>query len=137
MHLPAPLAIDPRPCEWCKLTIDRHRMVDHGEGPEFFCPDLSPDEMTLAELERRAELIRQEEVAAIIARWEAAAAVGAGLTTTTVARAPEPYRPAASTVDTFLFLVGTDDAPRVRAWLADRPKDMPYLLDLLESKTAC
>jgi hypothetical protein len=37
---PNPLAIDPRPCELCGLTIDRHRMVDHGEGPEFWCyPD--------------------------------------------------------------------------------------------------
>ena len=134
--VPELLEIDPRFCELCGLTIDRHRMVDHGEGPEFFCHDLSPDEMTLAELERRAELIRQEEVAAIIARWEA---MDEELDRRRAAppRAPEPYRPAASTVDTFLFLVGTDDAPRVRAWLTDRPKDAPFLLDLLESKTAC
>jgi len=46
-------------------------MVDNGEGPEFFCLDLLPDEMTLEELERRAELRRQEEVAAILARMDA------------------------------------------------------------------
>jgi hypothetical protein len=68
---PDPFEIDPRPCELCGLTIDRHEMIDHGEGPEHYCPDLSPDEMTMPELVRRAELRRQEVVAAIIARWEA------------------------------------------------------------------
>jgi hypothetical protein len=134
---PAPLAIDPRPCLLCGLTIDQHRMADHGEGPEFFCLDLSPNEMTLPELERRAELRRQEDIAAIIARWEAMDEEIARRKPVTPPRAPEPYRPAASTIDAFLYLVATDDAPRVRTWLADRPKDMPYLLDLLESKTAC
>jgi hypothetical protein len=66
-----PLEIDPRPCELCGLTVDRHEMVDHGEGPEFFCADLSPDEMTLDELERRAELRRQEDIVAIMARMDA------------------------------------------------------------------
>ena len=37
---PEPIEIDPRPCELCGLTIDRHQIVDNGEGPEFFC--LSP-----------------------------------------------------------------------------------------------
>jgi hypothetical protein len=64
---PDPLEIDPRPCELCGLTVDRHKMVDDGDGPLFYCLDLSPDEMTLPELERRAELRRQEEVAAILA----------------------------------------------------------------------
>jgi hypothetical protein len=137
MHLPAPIAIDPRACEWCGLTIDRHRMVDDGDGPEFFCLDLSPDELTLPELERRAELRRQEDIAAIIARWEAMDEDIARRKPVTAPRAPEPYRRAASTIDAFFYLVATNDAPRVRAWLADRPKDMPYLLDLLESKTAC
>ena len=36
---PSPIEIDPRPCEWCGLTIDRHRMVDDGDGPEFFCDE--------------------------------------------------------------------------------------------------
>ena len=44
---PAPIEIDPRPCGLCGLTINRHEMVDDGEGPDFFCADLSPDEMTL------------------------------------------------------------------------------------------
>jgi hypothetical protein len=137
LHLPAPLALDPRPCELCGLTIDRHHMVDNGDGPEFFCLDLSPDEMTLPELERRAEMRRQEEGAAIIARWEAMDEEISRQKPATPPRGPEPYRPAASTVDAFLYLVTTDDAPRVRAWLVDCPNDAPFLLDLLESKTAC
>jgi hypothetical protein len=131
---PDPIEIDPRPCELCGLTVDRHEMVDRGEGPEFFCADVSPDDMTLDELERRAELRREEDVAAIFARLEAMDDPSKRLPPRSE---PEPYRPAASTVDAFLYLVATDDAPRVRAWLADRPKDTPFLLDLLESKTAC
>ncbi|HEY5036067.1 MAG TPA: hypothetical protein VII74_02920, partial [Chthoniobacterales bacterium] len=66
---PDPIEIDPRPCTVCGLKIDRHEMVDDGEGPEFFC--LSPDELMLLELERRAELIRQVEIAEILARMDA------------------------------------------------------------------
>jgi hypothetical protein len=125
-----PIEIDPRPCELCGLTVDRHEMVDHGEGPEFFCVDLSPDEMTLDELERRAELRRQEEVAAILARMDAMDRP-ADLPS---AREPEPYRPAASTIDAFWYVVSLRDPERFKAWLADRPKDAPFLLELLEKK---
>jgi hypothetical protein len=129
---PDPIEIDQRPCELCGLTIDRHDMVDDGEGPIFYCPDLSPDEMTLVELERRAELRRQEQVAAIMARWEAQDALAP--CEPVPPREPEPYRPAQSTVDAFWFVVGLRDPERFKAWLADRPKDSPFLLQLLESK---
>jgi hypothetical protein len=132
-----PIELDPRPCEFCGLTIDRHDMVDHGEGPEFFCADLSPDEMTLLELERRAELRRQEEVKAIIARWEAMDEEIARRKVAPPAGEPEPYRPAQSTVDAFRFVAATGDVARLKAWLADRPKDAPLLLDLLESPASC
>jgi hypothetical protein len=135
---PAPLELDPRPCELCGLTIDRHEMVDNGEGPEFFCADISPDDMTLDELERRAELRRQEEVAAIIARWEAADEILDKSKQPALARtAPEPYRPAASTVSAFRYLTAAGDVGRLKAWLADRPKDAPFLLALLESTSSC
>jgi hypothetical protein len=125
---PDPIEIDPRPCGWCCLTIDRHRRVDTPEGPEFFCPDLSPDEMTLPELERRAELRQQEDVAAILASMPDCPPL--------VPRPePEPYRPAQSTVDTFRLVVAGGDVGRLKAWLADRPKDAPLLLALLESPT--
>jgi hypothetical protein len=123
---PDPIEIDPRPCDWCGLTIDRHQMVDNGEGPEFFCPDLSPDEMTLPELERRAELRRQEDVAAIVAAMPDCPPLAPRA-------APEPYRPAQPTIDAFRLVVATGDVGRLKAWLADRPKDAPLLLALLES----
>jgi hypothetical protein len=129
-----PIEIDPRPCELCGLTIDRHEMVDHGEGPEFLCFDWPPDELTLPELERRDELRRQEEVAAIIARWEA---MDAEIAATVPRSEPEPYRPARSTIDAFRLVAATGDVGRLKAWLADRPKDAPLLLALLESPAPC
>lgn len=126
---PAPIELDPRPCQLCGLTVDRHEMIDDGEGPLFYCLDLSPDDMTLPELERRAELRRQEDIAAILARWGAM-----GPPEIPPANEPEPYRPARSTVDAFWFVVGLRDPERFKAWLADRPKDAPLLLQLLEAK---
>jgi hypothetical protein len=131
---PDPIEIDPRPCQLCGLTIDRHDMVDHGDGPEFFCADLSPDEMTLLELERRADLIRWEEVAAIFARLEA---MDDSSKRPPMRAEPEPYRPAQSTVAAFRFVAATGDIARLKAWLADRPKDAPLLLALLESPASC
>jgi hypothetical protein len=125
------LAIDPGPCEWCGLTIDRHEMIDHGEGPVFFCADLSPDEMTLPELERRAELIRQVEVAAIFARLEAADDPSKR---PPLAPRAEPYRTLQVTIDAFWYVVGLDDPDRLKTWMRDHPKDAPTLLKLLESK---
>jgi hypothetical protein len=125
------LAIDPRPCGLCGLTIDRHEMIDRGEGPEFFCSDLSADEMTLPELARRGELRRQEDIAAILARWEALPV------SEPPPRVPESYRPAASTVVAFRLVAAAGDVGRLKAWLADRPKDAPLLLALLESPASC
>jgi hypothetical protein len=131
LHNPPLLEIDPRPCVLCGLTIDHHEMVDDGEGPEFFC--LPPDALTLPELERRAELIRQIEVAAIMARMEAAEVPCEPV----APPEPRPYRPAQSTVDAFWYVVRLDDVGKLKAWLADRPKDAPLLLALLESSLSC
>jgi hypothetical protein len=130
IHEHAPIAIDPRPCELCGLTIDRHDMVDDGEGPLFYCANLSPDEMTLPELERRAELRRQEDVAAILAAMPECPPI------VPVDKPPEPYRPPQATIDAFFVAAGGDVA-RLKAWLADRPKDAPLLLALLESPASC
>jgi hypothetical protein len=119
----AAIEIDPRPCILCGLTIDRHDMVDDGDGPLFFCPDLAPDEMTLSELERRAELRFAEGVAAILA----------SMTDSPSIVPPEPYRPAQSTIDAFRLVAAGADIGRIKAWLADRPKDAPFLIALLES----
>jgi hypothetical protein len=122
-----PIKIDPRPCEWCDLTVDRHKMVDKGEGPEFFCEDISPGNMTLDELERRADLIRQEEIAAIVERWELAdprdrwrhtgeprpRTVGASATTRGKPRVPQ------STIDAFKYVVSLGDPDHLARWLRD------------------
>jgi hypothetical protein len=131
LHNPDPLEIDPRPCRLCGCHIDGHEMIDDGNGPLFFC--LPPDEMTLPELGRRAELIRLVEVAAIMARMEAA-----DVPCEPPAPAePRPYRTPQATIDAFRYLVRTEDVGRLKAWLADRPKDAPLLLALLESSLSC
>jgi hypothetical protein len=144
------LLIDPRPCQLCGLTIDRHEMVDHGDGPLFFCADISPDEMTLPELKRRSELRRQEEVAAMVKQWELAdprdrwkhtgepappPEVRNGPADPLPRREPKPYRTPQETADAFLYLVSLGEPERLDAWLAARPQDVPSLLELLESKS--
>jgi hypothetical protein len=127
-----PLEIDGRPCELCGLTIDRHEMVDHGDGPIFYCPDLPPDEMTLPELERRAELIRQIEVAEIMARMDAM----------DLDEVPEPVKPVAkqsyrtpqSTKDAFLLVARNHDADYLARWLENHPQDVATLTELWREK---
>lgn len=67
---PLPIEIDSRPCRRCGLTIDHHDMLDDGEGPLFYCLPLYA--MTLSELERRAELIGELEIAAMVEQMERA-----------------------------------------------------------------
>src|SRR4030081_3485577 len=110
---PLPIEIDPRPCERCGLKIERHQMVDEGEGPEFFCLDVPVDELTLDELERRAELRRQEEIAAIVRDWEMDEPRDRWRHTGEPRPAPhpppapprEPYAPPQATLDAFRFVV--------------------------------
>jgi hypothetical protein len=130
---PEPIAIDPRFCELCGLTIDRHELVDDGDGPLFYCADISPDEMTLDELERRADLIRQEEVAAGVARLEANDDPSRRLSPRSE---PEPHRPARSTVDAFFFVVCLNDAEYLKRWLELHPRDAEALCKLWEGKNA-
>jgi hypothetical protein len=132
---PAPIMMDPRPCGLCGLTIDRHEMDDDGDGPLFYCPDLSPDEMTLPELERRAELIQREQIRAMVEQWERADPRDAWMHTGEApppdsirnGPAPEPAqqsnRPAQSTIDAFLHLARYDRG-RLAAWLANHPQDV-------------
>ena len=128
---PTLLEIDPRPCGECGLTADRHKMVDDGDGPIFYCVNLDPDEMTLPELEHRAELRHREDVAAIIARLEAMddpsqrqAPQGE--------RKPRPYQPADATIDAFKFLVCLGDEARLAKWLRGHQSDAPHLLKIFD-----
>jgi len=121
-------------------------------GPLVFCADLSPDEMTLMELERRAELTREIEVAAMVRqmefddprdRWRHTSEPAPSLAVRTgpfeplPPRMPEPYRTPRATIDAFKFVAASGDVGRLKAWLADRPKDAPFLLALLESSASC
>ena len=124
------IMIDPRPCGFCGLTLDRHVMVDQGEGPEHFCPDILIDDLTLDEMERRAVLRIEEEIAATFARWEAMDA----LRPPEPPARPAPYNTPQSTIDAFWFVVRQGDEDKVVAWLADHPRDAADLLKLLESK---
>jgi hypothetical protein len=137
---PCPIEIDPRPCERCGLTIDHHRMVDDGEGPEFFC--LSPDELTTPELERRAELIREIEIAAMVREMELADPRDRWKHTGEAPRRPTngfsenpiAYRTAQSTIDAFFFVVRTKSTEDIAEWLARHPRDEQHLYKLWKQK---
>jgi hypothetical protein len=114
-------------CENCEHARRDHIQIDTPEGPDYRCPTAA-DITDIAELERRAELRRQEEVAAILARMDAMD----GPSKVPQPAKPEPYRPAASTVDAFWYVVGLRNPERIKAWLHARPEDAPFLLKLLE-----
>jgi hypothetical protein len=144
---PSPIEIDPRPCGLCGRTIDQHDMVDKGEGPEFFCVDPQPDDLTLDELERRAELVRQIEVAAIVRRWELNDPrdrwrhTGDAPPKNTSGEEEyfprkQPYRTPQSTIDAFWYVAGLDDSNYLTAWLAQHPRDVEILQKLWEAKHA-
>ncbi|MGA2056909.1 MAG: hypothetical protein ABSG88_16540 [Bradyrhizobium sp.] len=120
----SPLEIDPRPCDWCGFTIDQHVMVDDGEGPEFLCQEIEP---------HAANLVVQWEMADPRDRWK-----HTGEAPPKASPAPAPmrqhYRTPQATIDAFWFAVGECKPEHLKAWLADHPRDMPYLLKLLESK---
>jgi hypothetical protein len=127
-----PLAIDPRPCGLCGLTIDQHRVVDTGEGLEFFCLD---------------ENVVGDDAASVVARWEMAdprdrwrrtgeapppeAVRNADIVP--LKTAPRHYHTPQSTVDAFWYVVRLKEPDRLAAWLRDHPRDAPFLLKSLEA----
>jgi hypothetical protein len=143
----APIMMDSRPCSLCGLTEDRHDAIDDGDGPLFFCAEIGPENLTLPELERRAELRFQEEVAAMVEQWERADPRDAWMHTGEApppdsirnGPAPEPARQsnrlAQSTIDAFLHLA-QHDRGRLAAWLANHPQDVRgELFKFWESKS--
>jgi hypothetical protein len=146
---PTPIEIDPRPCEFCGLTIDQHRMIDTGEGPEFYCIDVSPDEMTIDELNEAFEREIVLAAAEIVRRWELADPrdrwkhTGEPPPTERVrnsdigarsAPASRPHRTPQATIDAFWYVVSLKDPDRLSAWLRDHPRDTARLLKLLEAQ---
>jgi hypothetical protein len=119
----SPLEIDPRPCDWCGLTIDLHLMVDEGEGPEFFCPEVEPN---------AANLIVQWERADLRDRWRHTGEAPpheikpkpAGLA----------YRTPQATIDAFFYVVARNDAAYLKRWLEQHPRDAETLCKLWEGR---
>jgi hypothetical protein len=122
-----PIEVDPRPCR-CGLTIDQHRMVDIGEGPEFFCDDAEYQIHLNA-----TDLVRQWELADPRDRWK-----HTGEAPPPSSNIPDvgrrPYRTAESTVAAFWYVISLNDLEYLKAWLANHPADAPTLLELLERK---
>lgn len=127
-----PLAIDPRSCGFCGLTMDRHRAVDAGDGPEFFC---------LAD-----ENVVGADAAAIVARWELADPRDAWRHTGEApppehvrnsdiggrpAPTSRPYRTPQSTIDAFRYLCREGDTAKLAEWMKRHPADTPFLLKTL------
>jgi hypothetical protein len=121
-----PIEVDPRPCEYCGRTIDRHDCHDLGEGPEFFCYSDN-------------DLVKQWELADPRDRWKYTgepappASVRNSRIDAKPASAPR-YRTPQATVDAFWYVVSLCDPARLKAWLADHPRDALHLLKLLEGK---
>jgi hypothetical protein len=123
-----PIEIDPRPCEWCGLTIDQHRMVDIGEGPEFFCDELE----TQIYLEA-ADLVRQWELADPRDRWKHTGEQPPA--TSDIPKSyPRPYSTPDSVIDAFFYVARQGDRHRLARWLADHPTDKAELFKLWKVK---
>jgi hypothetical protein len=116
---PLPIEIDPNPCQLCGLTIDHHTMIDHGEGPEFFCTD------------------QGEQTDDGAPPWFAAAVLQPEIAEPSrpePRRRAEPYRPAESTVQAFWYVTRNHDADYLARWLDKHPADRPHLFRIWKAK---
>lgn len=126
-----PIEIDPRPCALCGLTIDRHVMVDDGDGPEFFCADDPPEWFA-------ANIMQQWEIADPRDAWRW---TGEAPPSPEVRNGPlrptapaQPYRTPQSTIDAFWYVTRLDDPDYLARWLAQHPRDVARLQKLWEAK---
>lgn len=122
-----PREIDPRPCEWCGLTIDRHRVVDEGEGPEFFCEEISAD---------AADIVRRWEEADPRDRWRHTGEPRPATPRPDEFPQRQAYRTPQSTIDAFWVVARAGSANHLAAWLRARPADAPHLHKLWGQKCA-
>jgi hypothetical protein len=128
---PYPIDIDPRPCEWCGLTIDQHNMVDDGEGPEFFCQDISP---------YAANLVVQWEMQDPRDAWRHTGEIPPPIAfrNADFHGGPAPdrqqYRTPQATIDAFFCIARTQDAEGIAEWLAWHPRDAQHLHKLWKQK---
>jgi hypothetical protein len=132
---PDPIEIDPRDCEFCGLTVDKHRMVDDGNGPLFYCED----DLT-ANNDRPCPTcgtmqIADQELHEWTNRWVKRAE---DRRSNIVPLPPlrHGYRTPQSTVETFFYMVRLEDGEKLRAWLRNHPRDAAFLLKLWKDKNA-
>jgi hypothetical protein len=125
LRTPAPLEIDPRPCELCGRTIDQHQCIDHGDGPEFFC---LPDD----------DIVRLWEMADPRDAWRhtGEAPPPAHVRNSDIAAKPAPaprlYSTPQSTIDAFSYLCREGDTAKLAEWMKRHPADTPFLLKTLK-----
>jgi hypothetical protein len=124
MNAPAPIEIDPNPCELCGRTIDQHECVDHGEGLEFYCWD---DD----------DIVKCWELADPRDAWRhtGEAPPPANVRNSDIGARPSPesrpYRTPQSTVEAFNYLCREGDTARLAEWMKRHPADTPLLLKTL------
>jgi hypothetical protein len=106
--------LHPGECEWCGLRLEQHMRIDTAAGPEFFCDDL--------------EALIQLRAADLVIHWEMEDSRACE-----TRQQEQPSRPAPNTIAAFQSIVERGNVGALKAWLADRPQDAPFLLALLES----
>lgn len=124
-----PIEIEPRPCELCGLTIDRHIMVDNGEGPEFFCEEVDS---------YAVNLLRKWEMDDPRDRWcwTGEAPPPAHVRNSDISPRPAPrlqYRTPEATIAAFWY-VAKNEPENLKAWLARHPDDAPTLHKIWKAK---
>jgi len=125
---PNPIEIDPRPCELCGRTIDQHKMVDDGEGPEFFC---YPED----------DIVTCWEIADPRDTWRRTGEPPppASVRNSDIAEKPPSvthYRTPVATAAAFLYVASLDDPDYLARWLDQRPRDEKFLCKLWKAKNA-
>lgn len=122
-----PIEVDPRPCELCGLTIDRHECIDHGEGPEFYCYPVD-------DLVRRWELADPRDAWRYTGETPPSDAVRNSDLNAKPETATRPYRTPQSTIDAFFYIARTEAADGIVSWLALHPRDAQHLHQLWKRK---
>jgi hypothetical protein len=120
-----PIEIDPGECV-CGHGIEAHI------GVNYLCPPADPEAVTaeIVELERLAELRKQQQLAEILERISAPI----GSDDPPRNNVPPPYRTAASTISAFKYVVSLNDADYLARWLANHPADAPELFKIWKGK---
>jgi hypothetical protein len=120
-------------CSYLRVKLIENEIASVGVAlkDDLISPDaavLWTDEIGLEELDRRAELRRQEEFSAILATMEDHPFP---LETPTKVR---PYLTPQSTIDAFSYVVSLKDPDQLESWLERHPSGVALLRGLLGGK---